>query len=358
MQTTDELARMEARAESPTPRGPLSTTVIEALRSTPPADLLPAGAVTTADPFGDDLAVALQTCYELHYHGLHGVDDAWEWDPELLRFRDALERRFVDGLRSAVGGGDDVASAIDALLVEHVPGEGLSHYLREQAEWWQLREYVVHRSIYHLKEADPQAWVIPRLMGREKAAVVAVEFDEYGGGHADRSHARLFAEMMAALGLSPGYLDYLDDVPAPAIAIVNLMSMFGLHRRWRGALVGQFAFVEITSSPGAQRMVRALERFGAGPEVTHFYSEHVEADAMHEQLMRREVVGGLLEREPDLAADVVFGIQAIDLLEDHLAAHALTAWRDGESSLLCPLPEDAFPPEDGQPPPSERTRCR
>jgi hypothetical protein len=341
--TTYELSPSDRSAGLPTTRGPLSTVVIETLSASPPTHDLPTQWVTTADPFGGDLAIALHTCYELHYRGLDRVDDEWEWDPELLRFRAALEHHFLAGLRSEVAGGHDVDSVIDSLLVERVPAEGLSQYLRKEAEWWQLREYLVLRSIYHLKEADPQAWMIPRLQGRDKAALVAVEFDEYGGGKPDRLHARLFAEMMAAVGLSRDYLGYLDDVPAPAIAIVNLMSMFGLHRRWRGASVGQFAFVEITSSPGAQRMVQALERFGAGPEVTHFYAEHVEADAVHEQLMRREVVGGLLQREPALAADVVFGIQATDVLEDMLASQVLAAWRAGDSSLVRRLPEHAGP---------------
>ena len=43
-------------------------------------------------------------------------------------------------------------------------------------------EYFVHRSIYHLKEGDPHAWLIPRLTGQAKAAFVAIEFDEYGAG--------------------------------------------------------------------------------------------------------------------------------------------------------------------------------
>ena len=61
-----------------------------------------------------------------------------------------------------------------------------------------------HRSIYHLKEADPHAWVIPRLRGRAKAALVAVEFDEYGAGRADRAHAQLFADLLQAADLSDG----------------------------------------------------------------------------------------------------------------------------------------------------------
>ncbi len=79
--------------------------------------------------------------------------------------------------------------------------------------------------------------------------MVAVEFDEFGAGRAEDVHARLFADLMGDLGLDARYGHYLDAAPAQALATVNLMSLFGLHRRLRGALVGHFATVEITSSP-------------------------------------------------------------------------------------------------------------
>jgi Iron-containing redox enzyme len=224
-----------------------------------------------------------------------------------------------------------------------VPGNGVSHYLRDAAQWWHMREYIVHRSVYHLKEADPHAWVIPRLQGQAKASLVAVEFEEFGGGRGERIHAELFAGLMAAAGLSPGYRHYLDDVPAPAIAIVNLMSMFGLHRALRGCLVGHFAAAEITTAPSAQRITQALERLGAGPRCTLFFTEHIEADAVHEQVLRRDVIGDLLHREPSLAEDVVFGIAATELLEARLATHQLNAWNSGTTSLRRPLPEHSGP---------------
>lgn len=322
----------------PTPRGPLSAAVVDALGQPPPGPVLPLLQARTAEPFGDDLALALHTCYELHYRGFRDSSPEWEWEPGLLGFRRELERTFLDALRAATGGSDDVSGVLDDLLVEPVPGNGVSHFLRDEGEWWQLCEYFAHRSIYHLKEADPHAWVIPRLQGRAKAALVAVEFDEFGGGHGERVHARLFADLLADAGLNPGYLHYLDDVPAPQIALVNLMSMLGLHRGLRGALVGHFSAAEITTAPSAQRLADALRRHGAGQASVHFFTEHVEADAVHEQVMRRDVIGDLLDREPGLAADVVFGIEATGVLEGRLAECLLGAWRRGESSLRHPLP--------------------
>ncbi|MFI5757270.1 iron-containing redox enzyme family protein [Streptomyces sp. NPDC051569] len=319
----------------PRSRGDLSAAVIGYLRGE--AALPGAGAALPDDPYGDDLQLALYVCYELHYRGFAGVDATYEWDPGLLRVRALLERRFLDALRADATRHDGPGAALAELLVEPVDGTGVSHFLRDDGQLWQVREYAAQRSLYHLKEADPHAWVLPRLWGRAKAGMAAVEFDEWGGGRAERVHARLFADLMADLDLDSTYGRYLDAGCADALATVNLMSLLGLHRSLRGALVGHFATVEITSSPGSRRLALAMKRTGAGPAAEFFYDEHVEADAVHEQVVRHEVIGGLLAEEPHLAADVAFGVDATGYLEDRLGEHLLGVWRAGDSSLRVAL---------------------
>ena len=317
------------------PRGAISHTVIAGLADRDPGDPLLDDVAAHADPFGGDLQLALYVCYELHYRGFDGVDPAWEWDPGLLALRAVLERRFLAALRAGAATTGTPVSAMDELASATPDPAGLSAYLRDSADWDQMREFLVHRSLYHLKEADPHAWVIPRLHGRAKAALVAVEFDEFGGGRAERIHAVLFENLLAAADLDSGYLAYLDSVPPEALATVNFMTLCGLHRRWRGALVGLFAAAEITSSPSSRAIAAGLRRLGAPEECTHFYDEHVEADAVHEQVLRHDVVGDLIEREPALARDVVFGIAASELLEARLRDRLLGSWERGESSLLA-----------------------
>ena len=324
----------------PTARGPWSAGVLAALRT---GQWVPVDAPLD-DPYGEDVQLALYCLYELHYRGFDGVDPELEWDPDLLRVRRDLERAFLDRLRAdvPVAGDVDVDAELAGLLTEPVDSEGtgVSHHLLRAGEPWQFREYLAHRSIYHLKEADPQAWVIPRLAGAAKTGLVAVEHDEYGAGDPDRMHAQLFATMMRGADLDDGYGAYLDIAPAQTLAEVNLMSLFGLHRALRGALVGQFATVELTSSPGSDRLVRAIAKMGYDPSVADFYAEHVEADAVHEQVVRRGVIRPLLADEPSLAADVVFGVRASSFLADRLGSRILDAWATGTTSLLHPLVEN------------------
>ncbi len=279
-------------------------------------------------------------CYELHYRGFAGVDPTWEWNPELLALRAELERVFLAGVRRDVGPiePDQTSGAeMEAISVEPVDDTGPSYYLRDTGTWQQMCEYFVHRSLYHLKEGDPHAWAIPRLMGGAKAAFVAVEFDEFGAGQGPRLHQQLFADLLAAAGLDSTYLGYVDAVPAESLAVVNLMSLFGLHRSLRGAAIGHFASTEITSPPGSRRMVQALQRMEAPSPCVRFYSEHVEADAVHEQVVRMDVVGDLIAREPHLDRDVVFGMRAHAAVENRLADKIMASWKQGLTSLRKPL---------------------
>jgi hypothetical protein len=45
----------------------------------------------------------------------------------------------------------------------------------------------------------------------------------------------------------------------------------------------------------------------------------------------------LITAEPELTADVVFGIRAALALEDRLDEHLLTHWKAGRSSLRQPI---------------------
>ncbi len=320
----------------PEPRGPLTGHVLRHLVQAP--HVLPAAPhVRHADPLGDDdFQLALYLCYELHYRGLAGVDERWEWDPSLLAFRRGLEDEFERALVRLVGPTPVPAGTIpDQLwaLVDAAGGPSLSAYVAESGTLEQVRELAVHRSAYQLKEADPHTWAIPRLAGTAKAAMVEIQADEYGAGVADEMHASLFAVTMAALGLDATYGAYLDRIPGVTLATVNLISLFGLHRRWRGALVGHLAVFEMTSVGPMARYAQALERLGVAREARRFYDVHVVADAHHQTVASEAMAAGLAADDPALAADILFGAAAVMAVESRFAAHVLGAWAEGRSSL-------------------------
>ncbi|MGY1680290.1 iron-containing redox enzyme family protein [Geodermatophilus sp. SYSU D01176] len=325
----------------PEPRGPLTAALCADLtRGTLAAAtvaLAERTAATTTDPLLDeDLQLALGVCYELHYRGFDGVAETWEWDPELLRLRAHLERAHTAALRELVGEVEPTDEPVDRQLTALIAaddGPSLSAFMSRTGSLEQWREYLTLRSVYHLKEADPHTFAVPRLSGRAKAAMVEIQADEYGGGAPARMHSELFAGMMRDLGLDAGYGALWDSAPAAAFASVNTMSLFGLHRRWRGAALGHLACVEMTSSEPSRRYAAGLRRLGFDGTTTVFYDEHVEADAVHEQIASVDMCGSLVAEEPGLTADVLFGA-ACSLAMDGLAAqHLLGAWEAGRSAL-------------------------
>jgi hypothetical protein len=326
----------------PDARGDASALLLEHLQGAVHELPSPRNAVDVDDPLADDdLQLALYLCYELHYRGLPGVDERWEWEPSLLRLRREWETMFEGALRAAIGAPEaagpaaaEMDIALRAILDED-DGPSLSTYLERTGTLEQVLEFVMHRSAYQLKEADPHSWAIARLSGPPKAALIEVQADEYGGGRADRVHAELFAVTMEELGLNRTYGAYLDRLPGVTLATVNLMSLLGLHRRWRGAIVGHLAAFEMTSSVPNRRYANAVRRLGFGPRATDFFDEHVEADAVHENVAAVDLAGGLARLEPALAADILWGARALVEVEGRWARHLLDAWEAGRSSLLA-----------------------
>jgi hypothetical protein len=335
---------MLAGMQLPEARGPLSAALCADLAAgttvrASTAELarcLPPSAHAVDVLTDDDLQLSLAICYELHYRGFDGIDDAWEWAPDLLAVRRALETPHLAALHALVTLPAVTGEPIDRQLTALVAaddGPSLSRWLAEHGELAHWREYLTVRSIYHLKEGDPHSFAIPRLAGRAKSAMVEIQADEYGGGSAERMHSTLFAGMLRDLGVDDGYGALWDAAPAVAFASVNTMSLFGLHRRWRAAAAGHLTAVEMTSSEPSRRYSTGLRRLGFDRRTTVFYDEHVEADAAHEHIAAVDMCGSLVTEDPALAADVLFGAACALAVDGLTASELLAAWEAGRSGL-------------------------
>jgi hypothetical protein len=322
----------------PRPIGPLSEHLDQLLRSR--GSTVAAPIVDVDDPLADDdLHRALYCCYELHYRGFDGVPDDAEWDPAILAYRGALERAFEAGIRGVVPlppcrPADLRQSVVDS--IENASGPSLSSHMVEDGTLDEMREFAVHRSAYQLKEADPHTWAIPRLAGDTKAALVHIQADEYGFGRPTEVHSTLFAGTMRTLGLDDTYGAYLHLLPGTTLATVNLVSMFGLHRRLRAATLGHLAVFEMTSVIPMGRYADALTRLGMLDTARRFYDVHVIADADHEIVALDRMVYAVERDDPALAVDVLFGARAVLEIERRFAESLLGAWAGGGTALRVP----------------------
>lgn len=332
-------AEAYTRAPLPDARGPLTDWALTTLKRAPGRCSMPPSG--DDDPVtGDDSALALYLLYELHYRGLDGVDDGWEWQPELLAARQRLEQEFLGRLRDAVPMPEAPANIAAALRDRTDIGDGpsLCTYCENEASWEQLREVSVHRSAWQLKEADPHTWALPRLGGRPKAALAEIQSGEYGDGAERDVHQNLYALTMSLLGLDSRYGYYLDLLPGVTLATVNLVSLFGLHRSWLPAMVGHLASFEMTSVPVMSAYSAALRRQGAPQDACHFFDVHVVADAHHQNLAADGLAAGLVEQDPSSASLILFGADALAWTESQFSEHVFASWRSQRSSLLGDLP--------------------
>jgi hypothetical protein len=309
----------------PKPRGPLGDEVLGALRDLPERGV---PRIDTAPESPDDAALTLWVLHELSYGGFAEVDDGAEREPELLRVRRRLEDDLEASLRDrwpGVPGGVDLADGFFDWLAEQ-DGPSLARHVQSEATEEQVLDLLRVRSIYHLKEADPTTWVVPRLPPVVQAPLVELQYDEYGVGDPARLHAHLWARGMEASGLRPERGAYVDEAPTEILEQNNALSMFGMQRRLRGAALGHLAAFEATSSMPARRLAQGLERLGFPSEMIGYYTEHVEADAVHEQVALRDICVALVREERALEPDIWFGAWACLELENRTAYRMFESW--------------------------------
>jgi hypothetical protein len=330
----------------PEARGPISTGVTDALAGRAALDVdrllervraLPENADLLTD---DDLHLGLWVLYELHYGGFDDVDAELEWDPDLLRVRAAMEERFEAALRRRAAPHVEQVTAAEGDLAERLfrlsadfEGPSVAMFVHREATLEQFAEFMVHRSIYQLKESDPHSWVIPRVTGKPKAALVELQYDEYGGGRPERLHATMFGDSLEGTGLDRAYGAYIDRVPGYTLANNNVMSLFGLHRRLRGAAMGHLGAYEATSSIPCRKYAGGVRRLGLPEVVAAYFDEHVEADAVHEQLAFRDICTELVESGQVEEADVVLGAVACLMMDAVVGELMLRTWAEGRSTL-------------------------
>ncbi|MFD4671041.1 iron-containing redox enzyme family protein [Lentzea sp. NPDC058450] len=197
----------------PAPRGHMSSALVAALRLPPPPRpaLLVSGGTRDAWQ-DDDLQLSLWICYELRTSGFDDAAAGWDEHPALTQFHAALEARWEEALRSLT----------EATSPAALSAEGLAE-LRKHHAFWQPR--------------------------REMRSVLRDLHGDAYGTRSERTHSVLFSVTLRDLVPAAG----VDEMPAPTLALVNALALFGQHRRLVGALVGFLTAVDtIGGDPFAQ----------------------------------------------------------------------------------------------------------
>jgi hypothetical protein len=82
----------------------------------------------------------------------------------------------------------------------------------------------------------------------------------------------------------------------------------------------------------SRKVAAGIERVGLPDTVAAYFHEHVEADAVHEQVAARDLCGSLVVSDPALRDDVLLGA-ACGLHLDALSGRELLARWTGRAAL-------------------------
>jgi hypothetical protein len=301
----------------PWSRGPLSAALITALRGAP-GDFRLDGRIEVEDALSDDdFQLALYLCHEARYRDFAGND--WEWDSGLLAFRAQLEQVFTTHLRYQVTRRHprrptEIADELDQVIFAST-SRSLTKYFLSRGTLDEMRELFVHRSASFSHDTQsPEVRAHP----------------------GDVAHSEAFATTMVALGLDPSLGSYVEVLPGVTLSMINLQSMFSLQERWRAALIGHFAVLEMTSGGRVEKWGRTLSRFGlaAAPLAVEDHDARVDDNTHYASLARARMLSGLLAVDEGAEGDVLFGATATLVLDQMFCDHVLSAWEHHRSSLV------------------------
>ena len=137
----------------------------------------------------------------------------------------------------------------------------------------------------------------------------------------------MFGDAMEACGLDRTYGAYVDEATALTLAVEQRDVVV---RRCTGGCAAQRSGTWPRSRRPARCRARKIaggaERLGLPAAVAAYYSEHVEADSVHEQVAARDICGGFVADQPGLRGDVFFGAAACLHLDGLAAREMLDHW--------------------------------
>ncbi len=255
--------------------------------------------------------------------------------PGLLDLRRAIEGRFE---ARATGGDAGVVGSVPAdgdigeQLLDLVAGDdgpSTAAFLQRRASREQILDYLRERSVQQLKESDPQSFVLPRLDGAAKVALAELQYDEYGGGRPQRLHATMYGDALEAAGLDRTYGAYIDETSGLSLTCCNVMTMFGLNRRLRGAAMGHLAAFEASSSVPAARSRPASNGSGFPMRSRRTSTSTSRRTPYTSTWPRATSAARWSAEDPSLREDVLFGAASSLHLDALSGGELLDRWTTG-----------------------------
>lgn len=261
-----------------------------------------------------DMLLALGVIHRLHLAPLDelGAKARWQHHPAVARLKGELEDRFLEWLTARsrhwldrqlrhTDDGDAVSTIRSLASRKLVPP--VYDWLADAAGTEEIRWFLALEGGPDAGFDDLVAVCQIGIDGEPKLELATNYWDEMGNGDDRAVHTNLYRRLVSALELPP-----VDEngLPLEALRRNTLTGLLATNRRLQPELVGALGTIELQAGPRCRRVVRALQRVGAGRDSRAFYEEHATADPRHGKDWLDRVVGPLGQR-PFWASGMIRG---------------------------------------------------
>jgi pyrroloquinoline quinone (PQQ) biosynthesis protein C len=182
-------------------------------------------------------------------------------------------------------------------------------FLRDQASYAQLREFILQETPFDIYFGDIIAMMLPALTDGAKAELAGNLWDELGRGEPARMHRRLRLDMMAALGIPADV--HVRDVSRFCVEELRLANAY-LHAVSDRSLFTQAMGMLLTTElmvPGRlEEQILGWRRVGLKDDQMQYLIEHTVVDPLHAHGWMENVVRPLLREQPHLMPEIVLGM--------------------------------------------------
>jgi hypothetical protein len=257
-----------------------------------------------------DTADRLRALLDVHDLHVAPIDELGErarlqHHPDTAARKYELDEWFVAHLDSLeapdVERGDAVATMRALARIDLVPP--VYEWLAEEATLEQTVEYLSVEGGPDGGFDDLVAAAQIGIDGVAKLELAQNYWDEMGNGRLERVHTELHRKLARSIGLRALPR---EQQPVEALERSALGSVLATNRWLQPEMIGALGLIELQAGPRCRKVVRGLERLGAGWDAIDFYAEHAEADPRHGKDWVDKVVGSLMDRG-DWGARIVRG---------------------------------------------------
>jgi hypothetical protein len=256
--------------------------------------------------------------YQLNFVAPHDTRALNQFNPDVLRLRNAMEQQWRSHLQGSIESELQEATIpadgekfVDWLLtrLEQHPSNGhpLYDYLQSDANLENFEIFFQSEIIVNNMFEEFVALAQLGAPGYIKIELAKNYWDEMGNGVNQKVHTEMFQKLLRHFGLQQVDLDRIAIANPIALAQGNLFLMLSTHRAYFYETMGMLGAGEYLVPKRYQKVVDGARRAGLSDDTLEFYIEHIDIDTDHADEWFRNAIVPTVNEHPEVRTEIARG---------------------------------------------------